>query len=68
MGPHIKASIRQRTLPLGQNRNQKTDWEKIFTNPTSSRGLISNIYRELKELDSREPDNPIKKSGTELNK
>jgi hypothetical protein len=29
-----------------------TDWEKIFTNPKSDRGLISNIYKELKKLDS----------------
>ena len=32
-----------------------TDWEKIFTNPTSERELISNIYKELKKVDSREP-------------
>ena len=25
-----------------------TDWEKIFNNPTSDRGLISKLYRELK--------------------
>jgi hypothetical protein len=24
---------------------QSTDWEKMFTNPTSDRGLISNIYK-----------------------
>jgi hypothetical protein len=30
------------------------------TNPTSNRGLISNIYTELKKLDSREPNNPVK--------
>jgi hypothetical protein len=39
---------------------QPTDWEKIFTNSTSDRGLIFNIYKELKKLDSREPNNPIK--------
>jgi hypothetical protein len=38
---------------------QPTDWEKIFTNPTSNRGLISNTYKEFKKLDSREPNNPI---------
>jgi hypothetical protein len=43
-----------------------TDWEKIFINHTSHRG--SNIYKELKTLDSRESNNPIKKWGTELNK
>jgi hypothetical protein len=37
-----------------------TDWEKIFTNPISDRGVISNIYKELKKLDTREPNNPIK--------
>jgi hypothetical protein len=39
---------------------QPTDWEKIFTNPKSDRGLISNISEELKKLDSRKPNKPIK--------
>jgi len=47
---------------------QPTDWEKIFTNPTSDKGLISKMYKKLKMLDSRDPNNPIKKWGTELNK
>jgi hypothetical protein len=47
-------------------KQQPTDWEKTFTNPTSDRGIISNIYKELKKLDSRELNNPIKKWGTEL--
>jgi hypothetical protein len=34
-----------------------TDWEKIFTNPTSDRGLISNTYKHLKKIDSRELNN-----------
>jgi hypothetical protein len=44
------------------------DWEKIFSNPTYNRGLISKIYftRELVKLESRKLDNPIKKWGTEL--
>ena len=36
--------------------------------PKSDRGLISNIYKELKKLDSRNSNNPIKKWGLELNK
>ena len=34
----------------------------------SNRVLIYNAYKELKKLDSREPNNPINKWGTELNK
>ena len=47
---------------------QPTEWEKILTNFTSDRGLISKVYRELKKLDNRESNSPIKKWGTELNK
>jgi hypothetical protein len=43
-------------------------WEKNFTNPTSNGGLIFNTYKELKKLDSRKPNNPIKEWGTEINK
>jgi hypothetical protein len=43
---------------------------KIFTNPKSDRGLISNIYKELKKVDSRKSNNLVKKKkwGSELNK
>ena len=34
-------------------KQQPTDWEKIFTNPLSDRGLISTIYKKLKKLDSK---------------
>jgi hypothetical protein len=37
-----------------------TDWERIFTNSTSDRGLISNIYKELKKVDSRKSNILIK--------
>jgi len=44
-----------------RTKQQPTDWEKIFTNPTTDRGLISIIYKELKKLDRRETYNPIRK-------
>ena len=45
---------------------QPTDWEKIFTNSTSDRGLIFKTYKELKKLVTKTPNNLIKKWGTEL--
>jgi hypothetical protein len=53
---------------VNKTKSPPTDWERIFTYPKSDRGLISNIYKELKKLDSRKSNNPIKKWGRELNK
>jgi len=39
---------------------QPIDWEKIFTNPTTDRGFISKIHKELKKLDRWETNNHIK--------
>ncbi|KAL6036127.1 hypothetical protein STEG23_017009 [Scotinomys teguina] len=47
---------------------QPTECEKTFTNPTSDRGLISRIYKELKKLDIKTPKSPIKKWAIELNR
>jgi hypothetical protein len=47
-------------LIMGWIPRPPTDWERIFTNPKSDRGRISNIYKELKKLDSRNSNNPIK--------
>jgi hypothetical protein len=42
---------------VNKTKRPPTDWERIFTNPKSDRGLISNIYKELKKLDSRKQTN-----------
>ena len=34
---------------------QLSDWEKIFTKPMSDRGIIFNVYKELKNVDTNNP-------------
>ena len=46
---------------VNETKRPPTDWERIFANPKSDRGLISNIYKEFKKLDSRNSNNPITK-------
>ena len=53
---------------VNKTKRPPTDWERIFTNPKSDRGLISKLYKELKKVDSRKSNNPIKKWGSEINK
>jgi hypothetical protein len=46
-----------------------TEWEKIFANSTSDKGLITRIYRDLKKnLNSPKINNPVKKWTNELNR
>ena len=53
---------------VSKTKRQPREWEKIFTNTMSVRGLISKIHKELKKLDTKFPNNSITKWGAELNR
>ena len=48
---------------VNKTKRPPIDCETIFPNPKSDRRLVSNIYKELKKVDARKSNNPIKKMG-----
>jgi hypothetical protein len=48
---------------FNKTKRSPTDWERIFTYPKSDRVLISNIYKELKKVDTIAYTNKILLKG-----
>ena len=53
---------------INKVKRQSSEWEKIIANETTDKGLISKIYKQLIELDTRKSNNPIQKWGKDLNR
>jgi len=53
---------------ISKVKRQPSEWEKIIVNEATDKGLISKLYKQLLQLNSRKINDPIKKWARELSR
>ena len=53
---------------ISKVKRQPSEWEKIIANKVTDKELISKIYKQLIQLNTRKINDPVKKWAKELNR
>ena len=51
---------------INKTKRQPMEWEKIFANGISDKGVVFKIYKDLIKLHTQKTNNPVKKWAEDM--
>ena len=65
---NLQGIVEKEKQSWGHHKRQPMEWENIFPNDTTDKGLVSKIYKELLKLNTRETNKQNIKWEEDMNR